>query len=50
MHQVAQPTYPLGHLAPGDLAAPKVYHRVPLNLQAAAVTVGIYTGWFYLIP
>lgn len=50
MHQVRRPTYPLGYLQPGDVAAPKLYYRTPINFQAAAVAAGVYTGWVFLIP
>jgi len=50
MHQPAQATYPLGYFRPGDVGAPKLYYQVPLNFKAAVATVGVYTGWFFVIP
>lgn len=50
MHQPAEPTYPLGYFRPGDVGAPKLYYQVPLNFKAAVTAVGVYTGWFFVIP
>ncbi|WP_437188428.1 hypothetical protein SH668x_001874 [Planctomicrobium sp. SH668] len=41
--------YPLGYYRPGD-KAPELENQVPINLQAAAVTGGVYTGLIFLVP
>lgn len=46
---VCDKEYPLGWYRPGE-CAPKLCYQVPLNLHAAAVTAGVYTGLIYAIP
>ncbi len=41
--------YALGWYRPGD-CAPKLKYQVPLNAEAAAVEVGVWTGLFFLVP
>ena len=50
MQPVSKCVYPLGYYRPGDISAPKYYHRIPLNPWAALITAEVYTGLFFIIP
>jgi hypothetical protein len=41
--------YPLGYYRPGD-PAPRLIYQPPLNAKAGAVSAGVYTGLFFLVP
>ena len=49
MHPVCDEEYPLGYYRPGE-PTPRMIYQVPLNAKAAAVTGGVYTGLFFIIP
>ncbi len=41
--------YPLGYYRPGE-PAPKLFYQIPLNLRAAVVTAGFYSGLGVILP
>ncbi len=49
LHPICEDVYPLGYYRPGE-PAPELIEQVPLSAEAAAVTGGVYTGLFFLVP
>ncbi len=46
---VCKKRYPLGYYRPGE-CAPKKWHQIGLNAEAAAVQAGVMTGLFFAVP